>query len=237
MQLARSSRIRTMPALEDLYGVFRDGVHAGWLLADLVRAVAAPGAVVVAVAPQAHEVGAAMAAALHLPLELATAATIGVPWNSALWLGAVAFDGTVYLDPARLLDATLTRAEIDAVVEAGLKEAAGDEMRYRDGRPFAPLHGRPAILVDDGLSPCCVVRVVMSALENAGASRVVLALPTGKQYEVKRLAERAFRTYCANLHHDRGAQLARAYQSVDEATRQSARQAPRQPASLSPDKP
>jgi putative phosphoribosyl transferase len=166
-----------------------------------------------------------MAAALHLPLELATAGIIALPWNHALWLGAVAFDGTVYLDPARLLDATLTREELDAAIESGLRDAADDEERYRDGRAFPSLRGRPAILVDDGLSPSCVVRVVMSALENAGASRVVLALPTGKQYEVKRLAERAFRTYCANLHHDLGAQLARAYQDVD------------QPASLSPDKP
>lgn len=225
MHLSRSSRIRTMPALEDLYGVFRDGVHAGWMLADLVRAVAEPGAVVVALAPQGRAVGAAMAAALHLPLELASAGVIAVPWNDELWLGAVAFDGTVYLDPARLLDATLTREELDAAIANGLREAADDEERYRDGRPFPSLNGRAVILADDGLSPTCMVRVVMSALENAGASRVVLALPTGKQHEVKRLAERAFRTYCANLHHDLGAQLARAYQDID------------QPASLSPAKP
>ena len=237
MHPSRSSRIRTMPALEDLYGVFRDGVHAGWMLADLVRAVAEPGAVVIALAPQGRAVGAAMAAALHLPLDLATAGTIAVPWSDELWLGAVAFDGTLYLDPARLLDATLTRAELEAAIESGLRDAADGEERYRDGRPLPSLNGRPAILVDDGLSPTCVIRVVMSALENAGASRVVLALPTGKQHEVKRLAERAFRTYCANLHHDFGAQLARAYQDVDRSTGPAIRPAPGQPMSLSPDKP
>ncbi len=225
MYLHRSSRIRTMPALEDLYGVFRDGVHAGWMLADLVRAVAEPSAVIVALAPQGRAVGAAMATALHLRLELATAGIVAVPWDDQLWLGAVAFDGTVYLDPARLLDATLTRDELDAAIESALRDAADDDDLYRDGRPFPRLQGRSAILVDDGLSPSCVVRVVMSALENSGASRVVLALPTGKQHEVKRLADRAFRTYCANLHHDLGAQLACAYQEVA------------QPTSLSPDKP
>ena len=166
-----------------------------------------------------------MAASLHLPLELATAGIVAVPWDGQLWLGAVAFDGTAYLDPARLLDATLTRDELDAAIESARRDAADDDELYRDGRPFPSLERRPVILVDDGLSPSCVVRVVMSALENAGASRVVLALPTGKQHEVKRLADRAFRTYCANLHHDLGAQLARAYQDVD------------QPTSLSLDKP
>jgi len=210
MQLP-SSRIRTIHELEDRYDALRDSAHAGRLLAGLLEGIATPPALIVAVVPGGLAIAAAMAARLRLPVQPATATTIEVPWDPSVWLGAVAFDGTAQLDPARTLDAGLSANELDAAVASAVHRATDAERQFRSGQRFPPLTGRPAILVDDGLSPTCVVRVLIAAIENAGASRVLLALATGKSHEIRRLARRAYLTCCANLHHDGAADLARAY--------------------------
>jgi len=61
------------------------------------------------------------------------------------------------------------------------------------------LADRTVILVDDGLASGFTMRVAVAALQDAGASEVVVAVPTGPARSVERLADQVDRLYCANI--------------------------------------
>jgi predicted phosphoribosyltransferase len=53
--------------------------------------------------------------------------------------------------------------------------------------------------VDDGLASGFTMRVAVSALRNTGASRIIVAVPTGHQHSVEIIAQEVERLYCTNI--------------------------------------
>ena len=166
-------------------------------------------ALLVAIPAGGVPVGAAIAEALGLPLALAPVSKVLYPWTTESGYGAVAFDGSVWLDEARMADHALTPAQ----VERAIAEARAKVERRLALLCAAPLgvEGRTVILVDDGIAGGATMRAAVAALRRQGPTSIVIAVPTAHQEALDALAKVADATYCANLRSGRSFAVADAY--------------------------
>jgi putative phosphoribosyl transferase len=154
--------------------MFRDRVDAGRQLAEkLSRFGGSPGAVVYGIPRGGVVVAAEVASILGLPLDIVVVRKIGAPANPEYAVGAVDQDGNVMRNPeARVSsdyldrEAPMVRAEIERRIAA-----------YRQGSPEVPVHGKTAIIVDDGIATGLTARAAVEFLRSHGAASVVLAVP------------------------------------------------------------
>jgi predicted phosphoribosyltransferase len=152
-----------------------------------------------------------IARALRLPLDIAVVSKITLPWNSEAGYGAVAFDRTVMLNEELLSRLNLSNEEI----QKGIKETGQKVVRrmamFRGDRPL-PDFRRPVVLVDDGLASGFTLRVAIKALRQAGATNVILAVPTAHSESVQTVLKEVEAIYCPNLRSGLSFAVADAYE-------------------------
>lgn len=159
---------------------FHDRSEAGRVLSARLEEFRGTSALVLALPRGGVPVGWEIARALKLPLEVWVTRKIAAPQDPALGIGAVAEDGTLYVDRA-LLD-SLGLDESFAFHEAE-REAAIAQRRARVLRRNAPapdVEGRTVILVDDGVATGGTIRAAATSLRRRGASRIVAAVPVAQ---------------------------------------------------------
>jgi predicted phosphoribosyltransferase len=152
-----------------------------------------------------------IARALHLPLDIAVVSKITLPWNSEAGYGAVAFDGTVMLNEELLSRLNLSNQEIRAGIEKTEQKVARRVTMLRGARPL-PDFKRPIILADDGLASGFTLRVAIKAMRQAGATNVILAIPTARSESVQMLLKEVEAIYCPNLRSGLSFAVADAYE-------------------------
>jgi predicted phosphoribosyltransferase len=123
--------------------------------------------------PVAYEV----AEALHTPLEALPVRKLGRPGQRELGIGAIALGGEPILDWEAIRTFGISTSAL-ARVEAEERAELDQQRRlFRDDRPMPDLHGRTAIIVDDGLATGVTARAAVQAVRALGARWVVLAVP------------------------------------------------------------
>jgi predicted phosphoribosyltransferase len=208
------------PGLRDLVRVFRDRTHAGEVVAGMLGELRGSDTTVLAIPAGGVPVGAAIASALALPLDVAVVSKITLPWNTEVGYGAVAFDGTVRLNEELVRGVGLAEEEIRRGVEATMAKVQRRVAALRGAEGAPDLSGRSALVVDDGLASGFTMRTAVEALRKAGASRIVVAVPTGSRRIAEELAARVDALYCANVRAGFGFAVADAYRhwcDVDES--------------------
>jgi predicted phosphoribosyltransferase len=172
---------------------FRDRHHAGELLADVLSAyVNRPETIVLALPRGGVPVAAAVARKLNLPLDVFVVRKLGLPGHPELAMGAIATGGVrvvngEVVDALRVPESVLEEVTADEQQELERREYA-----YRDNRPRPELHGKTAILVDDGVATGSTMAAAIAALRQIEAGRIVVATPTIAQstfYEIRKLAD------------------------------------------------
>lgn len=171
--------------------MFDDRTDAGERLADVVdgRDVAAD--VVLAIPRGGLPVGRAVADRLGVPLDVVAARKIGAPGNPELAIGAVASDGTRWLNDRLIDDLGVDEAYVEEGAEAEREAAEEKVRRYRADRDPLALAGKTVLLVDDGVATGATTIACLRQVRNAGAERVVLAVPVAPPETIERLLEEA----------------------------------------------
>jgi len=157
--------------------VFHDRTEAGRRLGRAVAEVRPEHAVVLGLPRGGVPVAAAVAAALHAPLDVIVVRKLGVPSQPELAMGAIGEDSTLVVND-----------EIVAAVGVGSDEFARVEARqrveldrrvekFRRVRPRESLVGRTAVLVDDGIATGATMRAAVDVARRHGATRVIVASP------------------------------------------------------------
>jgi predicted phosphoribosyltransferase len=92
-------------------------------------------------------------------------------------MGAIASDGSRHLnhDIVRQVRAS----NVERVLEREEAELARRDALYREGAPRLDPAGRTVIVTDDGLATGATMAVAITAVQAAGAARVVVAAPVG----------------------------------------------------------
>jgi putative phosphoribosyl transferase len=162
--------------------MFVDRADAGVQLAEALRGFRDSDAVLLAIPRGGVPVAAEVARQLQLPLDILLTKKIGHPKQPELAIGAVSPNGML-LDPRFEVPASYIEREADRIRKVLRERAAA----YRAGRPAIPVKGRTAIIVDDGIATGHTVHAAIELLRQAGAERVVVAVPVAARQAVQRL--------------------------------------------------
>lgn len=207
----KSNIIDLLELREQTY-VFQDRIHAGQVLARMLGADDKQGGIILAIPAGGVPVGVVMAEKTGLDFDVAVVSKITLPWNTEAGYGAVAFDGTVKLNEDLVRRVNLTAEDVRKGIKKTTAKVARRVTTLRGGQPFPDLGNRSAILVDDGLASGFTMRVAVAALRNAGAGRIVVAVPTGHRRSVEMIAKEVDALYCANIRGGYSYAVASAYQ-------------------------
>lgn len=178
---------------------FRDRTHAGRELAKMLTEFRGTTALVLAIPAGGVPVAAALATELGLPLDVAPVSKVLYPWTTESGYGAVAFDGSVWLDESRMSGHGVSPAHAERAVAEARAKVERRLARLRAGRAPLAFEGRTVIAVDDGIAGGATMRVAIAALRRAGAARVVVAVPTAHKSTLEALSRLAHAAYCPDV--------------------------------------
>lgn len=177
---------------------FRDRAHAGALLGEAVRERAFDRPVVLGIPRGGVPVALAVARRVGGELGVIVARKLGAPGQPELAIGAVAADGSSYLDEEIAQLTGASRDYIERVTTRESAEARRREMLF-DGLTQPALAGRCVIVVDDGLATGSTAIAALRSVRAAGAGRVVLAVPIGPPETLARLGAEADEILCLQV--------------------------------------
>jgi predicted phosphoribosyltransferase len=206
------SNIIDLPELREQTHVFKDRIHAGQVLAEMLAARDTQDGIILAIPAGGVPVGAVMAETTGLDFDVAVVSKITLPWNTEAGYGAVAFDGTVKLNKDMLRRIHLTKEEVKQGIQKTTAKVTRRVAKLRGMQPLPDFGNRSAILVDDGLASGFTMRVAVAALRNAGAGRIVVAVPTAHRHSAEMIACEVEALYCANIRGGLSYAVASAYQ-------------------------
>jgi predicted phosphoribosyltransferase len=170
--------------------MFADRREAGERLAILLADLADRPTVVLGIPRGGAEVAAVVAEALGAPLDVVVPRKIGAPGNPELGIGAVA-EGVQVLDERLIRTLGVGPAFLEGAIAEQRREIARRVARYRGGRPPAPIAGRTAVVVDDGVATGGTAVAAVRWASAQGATAVVLAVPVAPPEAVRRLRSEA----------------------------------------------
>ena len=175
---------------------FIDRVDAGRRLARKLARFELHDPLVLAIPRGGAVVGGEVARELGAPLDLIIPRKIGAPHNEELAVGAVAPDGTLYLDRRLISGLAVPEAFIEQEARRQLAEIQRRMTRYRGNRPSPNLTGRAVILVDDGIATGATVIGALMAIGRQRPAHVLLAVPVAPHETLERLAGQADEIVC-----------------------------------------
>lgn len=187
------------PSLRDRARVFANRADAGQRLAGMLHEFRGSGALVAAIPAGGVPVAAEIAAGLDLELDVLPVSKILLPWNTESGFGAVAFDGSAWVDERTVLRLGLSPDTVEQSTEQARAKVERRLTSLRGDRPLPELDGRTVLAVDDGIAAGSTLRVAVAAIRRLGADRVVVVVPTGHAGSVAAIAELADETWCANV--------------------------------------
>ncbi|MBD1823978.1 phosphoribosyltransferase [Cyanobacteria bacterium FACHB-DQ100] len=165
--------------------LFDDRADAGRQLAQLVlkEAQSLDASYIVYALPRGGVgIGAAIAEALHCPLDILVAKKITRPQDPELAIGAVTADGQVL----RSLNVRLSGWQ--EALERAQTKAKEQLEQFRD-RPDVTASGKIAILVDDGIATGMTISVAAKALREQQPQEIWICAPVAPAELIKRLYE------------------------------------------------
>lgn len=176
---------------------FRDRAEAGRALGKALGRLSGRDDVVVLGLPRGGvPVALEVARALGAPLDIFVVRKLGVPGHDEYAMGAIASGGVRVLNPAAVRGLSISEEVIERVAEREGLELERRERLYRGERAPLDVHGRVAVLVDDGLATGASMRAAIGALRKLDPARIVVAVPVGSAETCAQLRREADEVVC-----------------------------------------
>ena len=176
--------------------LYRDRVDAGQRLAQALLPLRSEHPVVLGLPRGGVPVAAEIARVLSAPLDVIMVRKLGLPGHSELAMGAIGEGGV------RIVNEEVVRAAgVDSLTLARVEQLERTELerrarQFRGKRRQAPLAGRTAVIVDDGIATGSTARAACQVVRELGAARVVLAVPVGAAGAIRELRADADDVLC-----------------------------------------
>ncbi|MFE9172811.1 phosphoribosyltransferase family protein [Streptomyces kebangsaanensis] len=175
---------------------FMDRRDAGRRLAARLKHLKGSDVVVLGLPRGGVPVAAEAAKALGAPLDVCLVRKLGVPFQPELGMGAIGEGGVRVINEEVVRTARVTPDELAGVEARERVVLESRARRYRGGREPAPLTGRTALVVDDGVATGSTARAACRIVRARGAARVVLAVPVAPHDWTARLGADADELVC-----------------------------------------
>lgn len=168
---------------------FLNREEAGRMLAEELRDRVTREALVLALPRGGVPVGAEVAEALGLELDVFVSRKLGAPMEPELGMGAIAEGGVMWVDRSLMRSLGVGPEQLDAIADREAREVQRRARLYRRGRPLTDISDRTVVLVDDGIATGGTVRAAVRALRSLGPRRLVLAVPVAAATTLEALRE------------------------------------------------
>jgi predicted phosphoribosyltransferase len=165
--------------------MFKNRKDAALQLARALEAYKDVGAVVLGIPRGGAETGYHVAKALHAKFSLLIARKLGHPGNPEYAMGAIAEDGSRYLNPQ--VSPQPSEETINAVAAEQQREIERRITFLRDGKPLPPLKDRIVILVDDGIATGSTLLAAIACCKHLNAQKIIVAAPVAATATVRQL--------------------------------------------------
>lgn len=175
---------------------YRDRTSAGEELARWLESVRTAAPIILGLPRGGVPVAAAVASALDAPLDVVIVRKLGTPRNPELAMGAVGEGGTLVLNCDVITADGVTARELAGVRARERAELTRRARMLRQGHPARDLLGRTAVIVDDGMATGATAAVACRSAREAGAHRIVVAVPVASTEAVRLLADAADQVVC-----------------------------------------
>ncbi len=169
--------------------MFQDRRDAGRQLAAKLAFLRNQDVVVLGLPRGGVPVASIVAESLGAPLDVIVVRKLGVPFQPELAMGAIGEGGVKVVDRSLLARARISEQDLEAVERRERSVLDARVERLRRGRPRVDLHGRVAVVVDDGIATGATARVACLVARQLGAARVVLAVPVAPARTLLELPE------------------------------------------------
>ena len=216
--------------------MFQDRINAGERLGARLTERGVDADVVFAIPRGGLPVARPVADALGVRLDVVVASKIGAPRNPELAIGAVAADGSAWLndDLVDRLDVDETylarerdreaaaarekRARYRSGSETGASGGNEDESGDESDHGVPDLSGQRVLVVDDGLATGATAVACLRQVRETGAAWVGFAVPVGSRNGVSRIEREADDVICLDVPEDFGAvgQFYRSFEQVPD---------------------
>jgi len=210
--------IHSDPDFVDKRFVFHDRNHAGTVLGEMLKDACDPDSKVLAIPAGGVPVAVKIATACQLEMDIIPVSKILLPWTTESGFGAVAFDGTCWIDDRLVKQFGLDKITITHAVADAESKVQRRLLRYRENKSFADLSGKTVVLVDDGIAAGSTVRTAVLALEKLRVERIIIATPTAHESSLGPLAELVAEIYCPNIRRGYHFAVAEAYENWSDVS-------------------
>lgn len=169
--------------------MFVDRKQAGHELARHLNSLRGESPVVLALPRGGVPIGEEVAQSLAAPLDVVNVRKLGAPSNPEFAFGAVGEGNAVVLDEPTISALGISDQVRDRLITEAATEIESRIDAFRGGRDLTDVRGRTVIVVDDGLATGATAAAAVAVVKHLGASKVIVAVPTGSQQAVERLSE------------------------------------------------
>jgi len=211
-------KLHSLPDLRDRIHVFRDRDEAGDRLAAMMREHCCSDAIVLGIPAGGVPVAATVATRLELDFAVIPVSKILFPWTTESGFGAVAFDGTEWINADLVIAGNLDAQTVAIATEAARGKVRRRVEQFYGTKPLPELKHKTVIVVDDGIAAGSTMRAAIVALKKAASRKIIVAVPTGHDKTLHQLVDRVDAIYCANLRTGYSFAVAEAYQHWSDVT-------------------
>ncbi len=154
---------------------------------------------------------------LHLPLDFIIVKKVGAPKNEELAIGAVTEDNLSYFDWNLIRDINASKKYVDEIAERKRDEIVTRVANYRNVIPKLNLHGKIAIIVDDGIATGSTMCAAVCSAIARGANKVVIAVPVASRESI-RIAKKSADEVCCPFEWERFGAVGQFYKQFPEVS-------------------
>lgn len=154
---------------------FYDRTEAGMLLAKELTFEPNEDVVVIALPRGGVPVGAEIAKALHVPLDMVITWKIGAPDNPEYAIGAIAENAEPFLNLHET--SVLSEEWLTQEVARGRKEIERRQEMYFENHARQSIKGKTIILVDDGIATGYTIMAAIAEIQRHQPKKLILAVP------------------------------------------------------------
>lgn len=179
--------------------LFRDREDAGLKLADEIIKKKPSNPVILCIPRGGVVVGVKVAEKIHAPLDLIIPRKIGSPENPEVAVGAVAQDGSTFLNEELVSLIGIERSTLKEIIESEVKEIERRMTKYRGSAIYPEFKKNTLIIVDDGAATgYTMLAAARFARETLAPARLVLAVPVAPPDTLELFKKEADEVVCLN---------------------------------------
>lgn len=171
--------------------MFDDRTDAGRRLASALADQEVAADVVLAIPRGGLPIGRAVADRLGADLDVVVASKIGAPGNPELAIGAVAGDGSRWLNEDLIGQLGVGDDYLESAAEREAEAAREKVATYRGGEPAPEVEGARVVLVDDGVATGATAIACLRQLRAGDPAHLAFGVPVGPPDTEARLADEA----------------------------------------------